>query len=70
MLDNVGTPDSVIRLVAGILLFFIAALLNATPVPSLLAALGGVTLTGTALTRKCPLYALVGISTCRRKRHR
>ena len=70
MLDNVGKSDAAVRLVAGILLFILAAVLNATPVPSLLAALGGIVMAGTALTRKCPLYGLLGISTCPQERRR
>lgn len=68
MMDNVGKPDAVIRLVAGAVLFVVAAIFNATPLISLLAALAGIVMVGTALTRKCPLYAILGLTTCPRER--
>lgn len=70
MTENVGRTDSTIRLLLGIGLFVLAAFLNPYPVLSLVAALAGVIMAGTALTKKCPLYSLFGIDTCPRQVHR
>lgn len=70
MIENVGRADGVIRLLVGFTLFVLAAILNATPALSLLAALAGIVMVGTALTRRCPLYALFGIDTCPHHRPR
>lgn len=69
MTANLGNVDRVIRLVLGLALFF-APLLNIPPIWSSGAfAFGsmavGLVLTATALFRFCPLYSLLGISTCK-----
>lgn len=69
MVPNVGKADGGIRLVVGVALFILAALLAPAPLVSLLAALAGVVLIGTALTRRCPLYALLGLDTCPGRHH-
>lgn len=69
MTANVGSADRVIRLIAGLVLFF-APLLNIPAIWSSGAlAYGsmaiGLILAVTALVRFCPLYRLIGVSTCR-----
>ena len=69
MSANVGTADRIIRAILGIVLI-IAPLLNMPTIWSnAYYAYGsmtlGVILIATALFRFCPLYRLVGLSTCR-----
>lgn len=63
MLRNVGSPDRVVRLVAGIMLL---GLYGALEPPLRYFTLLGLVLIGTALTGFCPLYSLFGHSTVRR----
>jgi hypothetical protein len=65
MKENVGKTDAAIRLILGIALFVVAALVSAQPALSLVAALAGIVMAATALTRKCPLYTFTGLNTCR-----
>lgn len=65
MVENVSKTDAAIRLTFGVALFVVAALVSAWPALSLLAALGGIVMAATALTRKCPLYSWFGLDTCR-----
>jgi len=69
MTANLGSPDRLIRAIIGLLLFFLP-LLNTPAIWSSAAfAYGsmavGLILVLTALFRFCPLYRIVGISTCR-----
>lgn len=64
--NNVGWRDAGIRgFVAGLLLLGAAAL-QGRPLVSLGIGFIGIMIAGTALFRVCPLYALLGISTCDR----
>lgn len=60
---NVGRVDRVIRLIVGVL---ILGLYGAVEPPLKYLTLLGLIPVGTALTGTCPLYTLLGISTCRR----
>ena len=65
MKTNVGKTEQIIRGVAGPALLALGlTVLGATKgkVPGLLALVGGVILTETAVTRTCPLYSALGIS--------
>lgn len=69
MTANLGSPDRLIRAIIGLLLFFLP-LLNIPAIWSSVAlAYGsmavGLILVLTALFRFCPLYRIIGISTCR-----
>lgn len=69
MTANVGSPDRLIRGIVGLLLLFMP-LLNIPAIWSSPAfAYGsmavGLILVLTALFRFCPLYRIIGISTCR-----
>jgi len=59
---NVGTADRVVRLVLGVLLLGLYGALNS---PWKYFTLLGLVLVATALSGFCPLYRLVGRSTCR-----
>ena len=66
---NVGSIDRVIRLIVGLVLI-VAPLLNMPAIWSnaqlaYVAMAVGLVLAGTAIFRFCPLYRLLGLSTCR-----
>lgn len=64
MQQNVGVLDSVLRVLLGFALLFAAFLI---PAPLKYAAYAGfVIFAVTGFTGKCPLYRLVGLSTCAR----
>lgn len=71
--SNVGTADRVIRLALGALLVALPFVLSSpfweSPLARVGAPLVGVVLIATALVRFCPLYRLVGASTCGVARH-
>lgn len=61
---NVGGIDRMVRLMAGVSLI-VVAVLGLFPEPWSYVSIGvGVVLTMTALIRFCPLYPVLGISTC------
>jgi hypothetical protein len=60
---NVGTVDRVIRLILGVLLL---GLYGALESPWKYFTLLGLVLVATALSRFCPVYRLLGLSTCRK----
>lgn len=60
---NVGTIDRAVRGVVGILLL---GLYGALEPPGRYLTLFGLVFLGTALSGRCPLYRLLGLSTCRR----
>ncbi|UJW87318.1 YgaP family membrane protein [Devosia sp. SL43] len=66
---NVGTPDRIARIVIGavlVLLPFVSGMaLFANPVWLWASVIVGVVLIVTALVRFCPLYAILGLSTCK-----
>lgn len=69
MTANLGSPDRILRAILGIVLI-VLPLLN---IPAIWSSAGlayvsmalGLILVLTALVRFCPLYRLVGISTCK-----
>ena len=66
---NVGTPDRLARIVIGAVLvllpFFSGLALFANPLLSWASIVVGAVLIVTALVRVCPLYAALGLSTCK-----
>lgn len=62
MTRNMGKLDRSLRLIAGILLL---GLYGALEPPARYFTLVGLVFLGTALTGNCPLYSVLGISTCR-----
>jgi hypothetical protein len=60
---NVGRTDALVRLGLGFALLALAAFFNARPFLTLgIGALAALVL-GTGLTRSCPLYVVLGLST-------
>ena len=64
MTSNVGGIDRTLRIVVGIVLI---ALFFVVQGPARYLALLGLVALGTGLLSFCPLYSLLGISTCPRK---
>lgn len=64
MEKNVGTADAVVRLVIAAVLAAVAIVFVGDFPLAALAALGAIVMTATAVTGRCPLYRVVGISTC------
>lgn len=67
MTRNIGAADRMIRLVAGIVLILLPLLTRfaaATPWLWWGALIVGVAMLGVAALRSCPLYTLLGVSTC------
>lgn len=66
---NVGTPDRLARLIIGAVLvlvpFFSGIALFANPLWLWASVVVGAVLIVTALVRFCPLYAVLGLSTCK-----
>jgi len=60
---NVGNIDAAVRALFGIVLLAAAAIFNERPFLALGAAFLALVFLGTAVTRVCPLYVLVGMST-------
>ena len=67
MKANVGSTDAVVRWIVAIAAFTLSIIFNASPLPSLGFALVGLVMAATALTRSCPIYRLLGLSTCPRQ---
>ena len=69
MTINIGTPDRLVRLAAGLLLvaapFITGWALFANPLWTWLSVLVGLVLAVTGAVRFCPLYALFKLSTAR-----
>ncbi len=65
MNTNIGTTDRAIRPVLGLVLIVLRSRF-AAGLRWWLALVIGVVLVGTAALRSCPLYTLLGFSTCRR----
>ena len=69
MHPNVGPADRILRAILGLVLIaiaFIPALpLFGSPVLQTIAIIVGLVLLATALARFCPLYRLLGFSTCK-----
>ena len=66
---NVGTVDRIIRLVAGAILVLLPFIAGPTPIAGAFLQwalpLVGLVLIATAIVRFCPLYRLIGASTCK-----
>jgi len=60
---NVGNVDAAVRALFGTVLLAAAAIFNQRPFLALGAAFLAFVFLGTAVTRVCPLYVLVGMST-------
>ncbi|MCQ0971772.1 DUF2892 domain-containing protein [Paracoccus sp. TK19116] len=69
MTTNVGTLDRILRAALGLILLslalFSASPLFAGPLFKYGAAAIGVVMLATSVLRMCPLYAILGIKTCR-----
>jgi hypothetical protein len=61
MHTNVGATDAKVRWALAAVFFAVAIAFNASPAITLIAALAALLMAGTALTRSCPLYRLLGI---------
>jgi hypothetical protein len=61
MYTNVGAREAKVRWALATLFFTVAIAFNAFPAITLVAALAALVMAGTALTRSCPLYRLLGI---------
>ncbi|HXF96034.1 MAG TPA: DUF2892 domain-containing protein [Gemmatimonadales bacterium] len=68
-MKNVGRADAALRLALGIGFLVVAALVNARPFLAIAAACLGLGLSGTGLTRFCPLYTVIGVSTDPKPHH-
>jgi hypothetical protein len=60
---NVGNIDAAVRALLGMVLLAAAAIFNQRPFLALGAAFLALVFLGTAVTRVCPLYVLVGMTT-------
>jgi hypothetical protein len=60
---NVGAADAAVRWILAALFFVAAVVWNHLPLVALLAALLALIMAGSALTRVCPIYRLLGLST-------
>jgi hypothetical protein len=61
---NMGRIDAGLRWTLAAVLFGVSLILSDRPAIGLLAAVAAVVMVGTAVTRSCPLYHLLGIRTC------
>jgi len=66
MKKNVGSIDRIIRLVAAAIIagLLITKTVAISSVLGIVLAIVAVVFAGTALASSCPLYSLVGLSTC------
>lgn len=64
---NVGNIDAAVRALLGLVLLAAAAIFNQRPFLALGAAFLAIVFLGTAVTRVCPLYVLVGMTTRERE---
>lgn len=62
---NVGSVDRIVRFLLAVALLGVAGAGRLEPWLAALAVLVGLVLGVTALLRFCPLYALLGLRTCR-----
>lgn len=63
MKANVGSLDATIRWTFAVVFFGMAIAFNSAPAIALVTALLALVMAGTALTKVCPLYTALGIST-------
>ncbi|MHA6324238.1 YgaP family membrane protein [Roseivivax sp. CAU 1753] len=66
MTINVGTVDRIARAILGVVLLYLAFAVFAGGLWTWLAAIVGVVMLATAAMRSCPIYSLLGKSTCPR----
>lgn len=66
LLDNVGKLDAVARSVGGVALLAFAFLGTELLTVSFVSILGAIILLGTGITRSCPIYKVLGVSSNRR----
>ena len=64
---NVGKTDAWIRGALFVVFLVLAAVFSGDPLISLIAALLALLFAATGLTRSCPLYTLLGVSTRARR---
>lgn len=64
MTRNIGTVDRIVRLIFGV---GILGLYGALAAPWNYLTLTGLVPLGTAFTGNCPIYSMLGISTCRKQ---
>lgn len=64
---NVGSIDRIVRAVLGAVLLIWGLSLGAAATLPLLAVIAGAVLIGTAAISFCPLYRIVGLTTCRKR---
>lgn len=64
---NIGTPERLARLILGVVLLFVAILAGLSPLWSWILGLAGAVLVITGALRFCPIWAILGISTGRRR---
>ena len=67
MTRNIGTADRIVRLAAGLVLILLPLLTGFAAATAWLwwaALVVGAVMLATAATRSCPLYTLLGLSTC------
>ncbi len=62
--QNVGRADAGIRWALAAILFTVSVIFSAKLWLSLAAAIAALVLVATALTRKCPLFTFLGVSSC------
>ena len=65
MKKNLGSTDKVIRYILAILFILIALLGNINVVLRIVLFSASAVLIGTSLLSFCPLYAIVGLKTCK-----
>ena len=65
MKQNIGSTDSIVRLVLAVIatLLYLFNIIGTVTAIILLAI--GILMFFTSLTKKCPIYALLGISSCK-----
>ncbi len=62
---NVGSTDRIVRIVVGLLLVALPFIMSlGSPAAKWASIVVGVVLVVTALVRFCPLYRIIGASTC------
>lgn len=62
-MKNIGRIDAGIRIALGLAFLGLAAVVNARPFLAIAAAVVGLGLLGSGLSRFCPLYTVIGVST-------
>jgi hypothetical protein len=65
MVRNVGKSDAGIRWFLAVVFFATSIAFNSSLTVSLIAALFGLIMVATALTRTCPMYSILRISTAK-----